>query len=111
MNPTKPERRLTRRLSLRIPLSLRVGESSNLELQAESIDFSERGVLLQTDSALLVGSKVELYLKMPQETTGEPKIEWRCGGHVVHVALDTSSNGTVRAGVRFNWLKVLRNGG
>jgi hypothetical protein len=106
MNGT--DRRSTRRLVLRIPLRLRIWQSAGPEQKAESIDVSERGVLLVTDLALRVGTEVELRLKIPEEVTGEAKIEWCCRGRVVRVVPDVSLNGLVTAGVHFDWLQVLR---
>lgn len=108
MNGTKTDRRSTRRLVLRIPLRLSIWQSAGPEQRAESIDLSERGVLLVTDSALRLGMEIELHLKIPEEVTGEPEIEWCCRGRVVHIVPDISSNGPVRAGVHFDWLQVLR---
>jgi hypothetical protein len=108
MNGTKTDRRSARRLVLRIPLRLCIWQSAGPEQRAESIDLSERGVLLVTNSALRVGTEIELHLKIPAEVTGEPKIEWRCKGRVVHIVPDISLNGPVTAGVHFDGLQVLR---
>jgi PilZ domain len=108
MNGTKADRRSTRRFVLRIPLRLRIWQSAGPEQRAESIDISERGVLLVTDLALRVGTEVELHLKIPEEVTGELKIEWCCKGRVVHIVPDISLNGPVTAGVHFDRLQVLR---
>ena len=108
MKSTEPERRLTRRLSLRIPLRLRVCQSFGPEETAESVDLSERGVLLKTEVALRVGMELELHLKIPEETSGVPKIEWRCTGRVVHIVRNIPSSGPVTAGVHFGRLQILR---
>jgi PilZ domain len=108
MNGTQTDRRSTRRLALRIPLRLSIWQSAGPEQRAESIDLSERGVLLVTDSALQIGTEVEVYLKIPKEITGEPEIEWCCRGRVVRIVPDISFNGPVTAGVHFDWLQILR---
>src|ERR1700756_2316255 len=108
MNGTQTDRRSARRLVLRIPMGLSIWQSAGPEQRAESIDLSERGVLLVTDSALRVGMEVELHLKIPEEVTGEPEIEWCCRGRVVRIVPDISLNGPVTAGVHFHRLQVLR---
>jgi hypothetical protein len=108
MNATTPDRRLTRRLGLRIPMRLRKCECVESERTAESVDLSERGVLLKTEVALEVGTELELHLKIPEEVTGMPGMEWCCMGRVVHVKRDMSSNVTRTAGVHFSRLQMLR---
>jgi len=109
MNKTIPDRRSTERYSLRIPLHLRIMGSSDPERIAESVDLSGRGVLLETDHPLQVGSVVDLQLKLPEEITAQPTTEWRCRGYVVRVAANATMNGPWRAGVRFDRLDVSRD--
>jgi len=106
MNKTTPDRRSTERYSLRIPLHLRIWGSSDPERIAESVDLSGRGVLLETDYPLRVGSVVDLQLKLPEEITAQPTTEWRCRGHVVRVVAHATLNGSLRAGVHFDRLNV-----
>lgn len=108
MNRTIPDRRSTERHSLRIPLHLRISGSYGPEQKAESLDLSGRGALLETDYPLLVGSVVDLQIKLPEEITGQPTTEWRCRGHVVRVVLHGTLNGHLRAGVYFDQLDVSR---
>ena len=70
------DRRLTMRYSLRTPLQIRILGSNDPCHRAESIDFSGRGALLETELPLKVGSAVELHLKLPEELTGQPATEW-----------------------------------
>ncbi len=108
MNGAKSDRRVSRRLSLRIPLRLRVCGSSGSEWAAESVDLSERGVLLTTELVLQVGTELELHLEIPDQIMGMPKMEWCCMGRVVHVQRDVSSKGSLAAGVHFSRLQILR---
>ena len=103
-----PDRRLTQRHSLRIPLRLRIWGADGPEHGAESINLSGRGALLETELPLLVGSAVELQLKLPEEITCQPTTEWRCRGRVVRVVQYVASNSQSRAGVRFESLDVSR---
>jgi PilZ domain len=108
MNNKVPERRLTQRHSLRIPLRLRIWGSICVEQKAESVDLSEGGALVETDLALEVGSIVDLHLKLPQEITGQPTTEWRCRGRVVRIAADKAVDHSLRVGVHFDWLDLSR---
>jgi hypothetical protein len=105
---TIPDRRLTMRHSLRTPLQLRIWGSNDPCHRAESIDFSGRGALLETELLLKVGSAVELHLKLPEELTGQPTMEWHCRGRVVRVAQGLLSDRQMRVGVHFESLDVSR---
>lgn len=104
MSNTIPDRRSTQRHGLRISLRLRIWGSSAPEHKAESVDFSERGALVETDLPLRIGSVVDLYLKLPEEITGQPTTEWRCRGRVVRIVPEILLNRPLRVGVHFDWL-------
>jgi PilZ domain len=108
MNKKIPERRLTQRHSLKIPLRLRIWGSLSAEQQAESVDLSERGALVKTDLPLEVGSIVDLHLKLPEEITGQPTTEWRCRGRVVRITPKEGLDQAPRVGVHFDWLDLSR---
>jgi hypothetical protein len=78
------------------------------EQLAESVDISERGVLVETDLPLRVGFVVDVRLKFLGEVTGERTTEWHCRGRVVRVARHAGEAQPLRAGVRFDELGVLR---
>jgi hypothetical protein len=103
-----PDRRLTQRHKLRIPLQLRIWGADGPEHRAESINLSGRGALLETDLPLRVGAAVELQLKLPEEITGQPTTEWRCRGRVVRVVQCVPPSRNLRVGVHFNSLDVSR---
>jgi hypothetical protein len=102
------DRRLTQRHSLRIPLQLRTWGTNDPKRSGESIDFSGRGALLETELTLQVGSAVELHLKLPEELTGQPTTEWRCMGRVVRVVQCVPPKGPLRVGVQFDSLDLSR---
>jgi hypothetical protein len=95
MEKARFDRRLSRRLSIKTPLRVRIWKSTAPEQRAESLCLSRNGVFFATDSPIQEGETVEILLKMPEEITAEPTTEWRCKGHVV---LSSASIG--RAG---NW--------
>ena len=104
-----PDRRSTQRHRLRIPLQLRIWGVDGSQHRAESIDFSARGALVETELPLRVGVTVELQLKLPEEITGQPTSEWRCKGHVVRVVQCVPTNRHLRVGVHFSRLDVSRH--
>jgi hypothetical protein len=95
MEKARFDRRLSRRLSIKTPLRVRIWKSTAPEQRAESLCLSRNGVFFATDSPIQEGETVEILLKMPEEITAEPTTEWRCKGHVV-----LSSASIRRAG---NW--------
>ena len=102
------ERRLSRRLSFKTPLRVRIWKSAEPEQRTESLNLSQSGVFFATDSPIREGEAVEILLKMPEEITEEPTTEWRCTGHVVRVARVDSSRGKLGVGVQFDCYEVSR---
>lgn len=108
MNNKISDRRSTQRHTLRVPLRLRIWGSPDPEHKAESVDFSERGALVETDLRLRVGSVVDLHLKLTEEITSQPTTEWRCRGRVVRIVPEIPLNRPLRVGVHFDWLDGTR---
>jgi hypothetical protein len=79
------ERRNSRRHLLKTKLRVRAWKSGWNDQRAESENRSERGVFFATNAPLVIGSAVEILLKMPEEISGRPTTEWRCTGHVVRL--------------------------
>jgi hypothetical protein len=101
-------RRLSRRLSFKTPLRVRIWKSVEPERRTESLNLSQNGVFFKTDSPMREGETVEILFNMPQELTDEPPIEWRCTGHVVRVEHADSTCGKVGIGVQFDCYEVAR---
>ncbi len=108
MKIDRSDRRLSRRLSFKTPLRVRIWKSSEPERQTESLNLSQNGVFFATDSPMREGETVEILLKMPEELTEEPAIEWRCTGHVVRVERADRTSGKVGIGVQFDCYEVAR---
>jgi hypothetical protein len=104
---TQTERRLAERFGLKIPLRVRIAKSAALERTVESLNVSTRGISFATDLPLCKGTPVHLAFEMPEEVTHKPASEWHCTGHVVHVQPNSSPQGTVCVGVRFDCYEVL----
>lgn len=108
MKITSLNRRLSRRLSLKTPLRVRIWKSSVPEEKAESLNLSQNGVYFATNTPIREGETVEILLNMPVEITDEPSAEWRCTGHVVRVEAVDSAQGTLGVGVQFDCYEVSR---
>jgi len=94
------ERRLNTRLNLRIPLRFRpISADKTPEQRAESVNISPSGLYFATEFPLKVGMPVEVFLRMPQELTGQAPGDVRCTGRVVHVQPDTFLGGKTGVGV------------
>lgn len=78
------ERRYRERFELKVPFEIRNVDSPGHPAQsAESSDISARGLYFATDSPLPVGTKIEMFIRMPARISGQPSPQWRCTGRVV----------------------------
>jgi hypothetical protein len=103
------ERRISRRLQFKTPLRVRVWKSGPAEQLSESENLSERGTFFDTDAPLIIGSAVEILLRMPEEVTGKPAIDWRCTGHVVRLEPIDASRSRLGVGVQFDCYEILHS--
>ena len=78
------EKRATRRFALRLPVSVRYGETTE-EHTAQTRDVSARGICFFVDSAIQAGSAIDFTLTLPPEITLTESIRVRCRGRVVRV--------------------------
>ena len=78
------EKRSTRRFPLRLPVTVRAGETSE-ELAAQTRDVSARGICFFIDTAIQAGSPIDFTLTLPPEITLTENIRVRCKGRVVRV--------------------------
>jgi PilZ domain len=85
-----PDRRISPRHFLHIPLRVRLWKSPLPEHQTISSNLSAGGAFFTTELPVQIGTVVEIRLPMPEEITGEPLAEWRCSGHVVRVSGEDS---------------------
>jgi hypothetical protein len=103
------EKRICRRVKFSTALRFRVWKAGPTERQGESINLSESGALLSTESSIPIGSAVELLLWMPEHITGKPATEWRCTGHVVRAQTLDPPQGKLGFGVEFDYHELLRS--
>lgn len=106
-NPGR-DRRSCIRHDVSTALRIRAWNKDVPEHRAQSINVSFRGIYFVTKTALCQGEIVEVFLKMPEEVTGEPATEWRCTGHVVRVEPPVLPAGKLGIGVQFYCYDVSR---
>jgi hypothetical protein len=102
------DRRYTVRHNIRTPIRIRHWKSAIPEVRGESENLSEEGILFASNSAIAIGTVLEILLKMPEMITGEPTTEWLCSGHVVRVGPIDSLKGNFGVGVQFDCYQVSR---
>lgn len=105
----RKDRRLAGRYDVKTPLRVRIWKSRAPELEAESVNLSQRGIYFATDSTLREGEAVEIFFNMPEEIIGEPTSEWRCTGHVVRVERKEEPSGKLGVGVQFDCYEVSKS--
>ena len=102
------ERRRCPRHTLKIRIRLRNLSSIEPEMWCQSVNLSVGGVLIETDSALVVGSRVDVTLTLLEEVTSQPTTEWHCTGHVAHATCQRG-NEESRIGVQFDRLNLTQS--
>jgi hypothetical protein len=80
---TNSDKRSTRRFALRLPVSVRCGETE--EQAAQTRDVSARGICFFVDTAVQAGSAIDFTLTLPPEITLTESIRVRCKGRVLRV--------------------------
>jgi hypothetical protein len=78
------EKRATRRFSLRLPLSIKLGSGAG-DVHLQTRDVSARGVCFYCDHVLAHGADIQFILTLPPEVTLTESISMRCMGRVVRV--------------------------
>lgn len=108
MKTAASDRRVSFRHSLRIPICIRRWKTAIPEERGESENLSGGGILFATDSAMPLGTVLEVFLNMPEAVSGEPTGEWLCSGHVVRVEPIESPRGKLGVSVQFDLYEVSR---
>jgi hypothetical protein len=58
---------------------------------------------------LIIGSEVEILLKMPEEISGRLTTEWRCTGHAVRLEPVDTRRGKLGVGIQFDCYEILQS--
>lgn len=82
MQPNPQERRMMRRFDMRLPATVREGES---ELQTETQNVSARGVFFYLDHAVAAGTSLEVTLTFPPHITLTDAVRVRFTARVIRV--------------------------
>lgn len=101
------DRRAAPRFRISIPLHFQLSQSSDPECAAETVDVSSRGVCMETDTPPLIGSILEVRLRMPEMIMGWRAPEWRIICHVVHVEHMSIESGKYGVGVQFHYYESM----
>jgi hypothetical protein len=88
-----PEKRATRRFSLRLPVAVTYTDDGVQERSAQTRDVSARGICFYVDSKISTGAPIEFTLTLPPEITLTEAIRVRCKGKVVRVDGATDGGG------------------
>ena len=83
MDEHQQDKRATRRFSLRLPISVKYQDGTEVEKAATTRDVSARGICFLMDSPIGEGSEIEFTLTLPPEITLTESIRVRCKGRVV----------------------------
>ena len=88
-----PERRGTRRFSLRLPVAVKLADHASA-LDAETKDVSARGVYIYVPDVVQEGTSLEFLLTLPPEITLTDNIQVRCRGRAIRVESDAATGRT-----------------
>jgi PilZ domain len=96
------DRRLSRRYSMRIPIRFRYAEdvSETEGYTGELLNISRTGLFFTTKIPLLLGTTLQLALRVPRELTGSAKSVVQCIGSVVRT--EFLDDGSVGYGTRID---------
>ena len=96
------DRRLSRRYRMRIPVRFRELEDNSEfeECTGETTNISSTGLFFVTKMPLLLGTTVELALRIPRELTGNAKLVVQCVGWIVRT--EFLEDGCVGYGTRID---------
>jgi PilZ domain-containing protein len=99
------ERRNSRRFTMALPLTLRLGRSSGPgERQGETRDVSFRGLYFWTKEELEAGAPIEFVLTLPKEITMTRDVKIHCFGRVIRVEGQQATRGVAARIERYEFL-------
>ena len=103
------ERRIARRLIMKVPLKFRpVQAPDGSEKDAASMNICNHGIYFATDHKLPRGEMIQVHLKMPREVVGDDVTEWCFTGRVAHVEPLGARNDKLGVRVQFIYYEVPR---
>jgi hypothetical protein len=96
-----PEKRVSPRQALQIPLNFRILEvgAPDPELASETTNISRSGLFMKSPLPLKVGSSLAITLRVPTYLSGSARSVVQCTGRVVHES--ELADGDIGYGVQF----------
>ena len=99
------ERRTSRRFTMALPLTLRLGKPSGPgETRGETRDVSFRGLYFWTQEELQAGARIEFVLTLPKEITMTRDVKIHCIGQVIRVEGQEETRGVAARIERYEFL-------
>jgi hypothetical protein len=97
------DRRSAPRFKISIPLHFRLAASPAPLCDAETLDLSLYGALIETNAPQRVGAMLRMQLRLPEMITGWRVSDWRITGHVVRVKPPGDQRERYDLGVQFHY--------
>jgi hypothetical protein len=89
-------------------LQVRIWKTDIPTQRAISENISTSGILFTTALPVVVGTVLEVVMRMPEQLTGESASLWLCSGHVVHVQANANAPRKTRVAVQFDCYEIAR---
>jgi hypothetical protein len=96
---SQQEQRDTRRLSLQLPLMVKLSVGTVATVASQTKDISARGIFFYLRSEVSQGSPIEFTLTLPTEITCTENIRVHCSGKVVRVDRSKGSQVGIAAAI------------
>ena len=94
-----PEKRLTRRFPLELPISVKFLDNGSHKQAGHTRDVSSRGVFMYLDTEIVADAPIEFVMTLPTEITLSEPIRVRCQGRVLRVDRSAQKQGVAVTGV------------
>jgi PilZ domain len=102
------DRRYRPRFELKVPFEIRdIDQPVTTAQFAESSDISASGLYFVTEVPMSVGTRIDLFIQIPSEISGNPSPRWRCMGRIVRVHAGSLAAGNGGNGVEIQCYEVL----
>jgi len=105
MAQPQPEKRLTRRFSLDLPIAVKFLDNGTYEVTGHTRDVSSRGVFFYVNSGIEQGAFIEFVMTLPSEITLTDPIRVRCTGKVVRVDKTGNEQGVAVAIEKYDFVR------
>jgi len=101
-----PEKRLTRRFPLELPISVKFLDHGSRKQAGHTRDVSSRGVFMYLNTEIVADAPIEFVMTLPAEITLAEPIRVRCQGRVLRVDRSAQEQGVAVTGVAVTGVAV-----